>query len=52
LIWPDVADKHPDVMLSLGTGKNAVKIERELADEFKEDQHEINDQRPKAAEKS
>jgi predicted acylesterase/phospholipase RssA len=50
LIWPDVADKHPDVMLSLGTGKNAVKIERELADELKEDQPEINYEWPKSPE--
>ena len=50
LIWPDVADKHPDIMLSLGTGKNVVKIERELADELKEDQPEINYQRPKSLE--
>ena len=50
LIWPDVADKHPDVMLSLGTGKNAVKIKRELTDELKEDQPEINYQRPKSLE--
>jgi patatin-like phospholipase/acyl hydrolase len=30
LLWPDVADKNPDVFLSIGTGQNQKKIEREI----------------------
>ena len=36
LIWPDVADKHPDIILSLGTGQDASAIQQQLgaADEL------------------
>ena len=30
LIWPDVADKHPDILLSLGTGQDARVIQQSL----------------------
>jgi Patatin-like phospholipase len=30
LLWPDVAKKHPDVFLSIGTSQNARKIRTEL----------------------
>ncbi|KAI9789319.1 MAG: hypothetical protein M1816_006208 [Peltula sp. TS41687] len=31
LIWPDVLSKHPDLLLSLGTGQNKREIDSELA---------------------
>ncbi|KAF1965009.1 FabD/lysophospholipase-like protein [Bimuria novae-zelandiae CBS 107.79] len=31
LIWPDVANKHPDLFLSLGTGQNGSEIGRKLS---------------------
>lgn len=33
LIWPDVADSPPDLILSLGTGQNQKKIAQELRNE-------------------
>lgn len=30
LLWPDVADKHPDILLSIGTGQNEDQIKKEL----------------------
>ena len=30
LIWPDVADAHPDIILSVGTGMDAQEINEEL----------------------
>ena len=30
LLWPDVADKHPDILLSIGTGQNENEIQKEL----------------------
>jgi predicted acylesterase/phospholipase RssA len=41
LIWPDVAEKHPDVILSLGTGQNASKIKEELENEIKKDSYGV-----------
>jgi predicted acylesterase/phospholipase RssA len=33
LLWPDVADNSPDVFLSIGTGQNRNKVEREIGRE-------------------
>jgi patatin-like phospholipase/acyl hydrolase len=30
ILWPDVAEKHPDIFLSVGTGQNLKKMELEL----------------------
>ncbi|KAF2689243.1 hypothetical protein K458DRAFT_357870 [Lentithecium fluviatile CBS 122367] len=30
LLWPDVAGKHPDILLSIGTGQNEVEVHRDL----------------------
>lgn len=29
LLWPDLANKHPDMLLSIGTGQNLDNVERE-----------------------
>lgn len=29
-LWPDVAETPPDVLLSIGTGKNGLKVDKEL----------------------
>ncbi|KAL9624998.1 MAG: hypothetical protein Q9160_000727 [Pyrenula sp. 1 TL-2023] len=29
-LWPDVADNHPDIVLSIGTAKNGSKLEEEM----------------------
>lgn len=31
LLWPDVANKHPDLLLSVGTGQNLSEIEEEAS---------------------
>jgi len=31
LLWPDVADKHPDILLSIGTSQNGNGIQKELS---------------------
>ena len=33
LLWPDVADAPPDIILSVGTGMNRRKVQEELKDE-------------------
>ena len=33
-LWPDVADSPPDILLSIGTGKNGQQIHEELEDEL------------------
>lgn len=30
LLWPDVADKHPDILLSIGTGQNEDEIKKDM----------------------
>lgn len=30
LLWPDVLSRHPDILLSLGTGQHKSKIDQEL----------------------
>ena len=41
LIWCDVADRHPDVLISLGTGQNASRVQREVANEMRSDKYDI-----------
>jgi patatin-like phospholipase/acyl hydrolase len=30
LLWPDVADKHPDIFLSIGTSQNSSEVNKDL----------------------
>jgi patatin-like phospholipase/acyl hydrolase len=30
LLWPDVADRHPDILLSIGTGQNEDEIRKDM----------------------
>jgi hypothetical protein len=30
MLWPDVADRHPDIFLSIGTSKDARQLKREI----------------------
>ena len=30
LLWPDVADKHPDILLSIGTSQNSIEVDKGL----------------------
>ncbi|KAK6008536.1 hypothetical protein QM012_000439 [Aureobasidium pullulans] len=32
LLWPAIANKHPDMLLSIGTGKNLIEPQRETLD--------------------
>lgn len=36
LLWPDVADRHLDILLSVGTGQHDEEVDRELPREHKE----------------
>jgi patatin-like phospholipase/acyl hydrolase len=33
LLWPDVADNNPDIFLSIGTGQNQKKVDKEIMKE-------------------
>jgi hypothetical protein len=40
LIWPDVADKPPDILLSLGTGQDAGMIQQQLVSDNRLDSND------------
>lgn len=42
LLWPDVADHYPDILLSIGTGKNGALIEKQLKAEKHTDSNSLN----------
>lgn len=46
LIWPDMVNKHPDILVSLGTGQNKIKIDAKLK------RHENRRPRRRSREKS
>jgi predicted acylesterase/phospholipase RssA len=47
LIWSDVADRHPDVVISIGTGQNTSRIRQQVANEMKSDNYNIKFDSPK-----
>jgi predicted acylesterase/phospholipase RssA len=40
LLWPEIADKHPDMLLSIGTGQNTIEAREKLERRSSSPKHE------------